>query len=348
MENKQVKTSLLLGRQQKGVALIITIILSGIMLTSVAFFAKEMLDEVKASTRIDNSLVAYYAAEAGLEEALLEFRYDRSAEISWENDNNPDVDVTENQNNTPRCVNLDNNSRINPSQCGKEYLIPYFAVKMWYKTPSITDLTILKDDVVEMEIPNMTQDVTIEWDWDITQIPPDSGFRMEITVYDGETGEIIPKEGLFDEFDRQITDSKEQYGGKFFTEPDDYPEVTLEKSKIGPGKKIVRIRPWYTKRFPLSTDPDDPHYNIYTQGSCNTGTEGSNCRVGIDNVVPAVVLSVNKTPTPDLIGAPFTYIESLGYYGGVIRKITAKIDRSSGKILGIFDFVIYSASELVK
>ena len=92
---------------QKGVALIITIILSGIMLTSVGLFSREMIDEVRASTRIDNSLVAYYAAEAGLEEALLEFRYDKGAEISFENDNNPDVDVTETENSTPRCVDLE-------------------------------------------------------------------------------------------------------------------------------------------------------------------------------------------------------------------------------------------------
>lgn len=59
---------------------------------------------------------------------------------------------------------------------------------------------------------------------------------------------------------------------------------------------------------------------------------------------PAVVHADN----PDCVvrghipPGPFTYISSKGYYGGVTRKITANIDRQSGTLYDLFDYVIFS------
>ena len=312
-------------KHQKGVALIITIILAGIMLTSVALFSKEMLDEAKNSTRIDNSLIAYYAAEAGIEEALLEFRYDRDAEISQQNDTTPSVDVVAGSNDTPRCVDIDLVTDTvkgvkSYSDCGKNFKERYYAVKMMYKAKSIAVPKILKDDVYEFEVPNMTQNVSLKWDWDSVVIGPTDGFKVEITVYD-ENGNILPD-------------------GKYFTEPN-IMSVSVRQNAVGGGEKIIRIKPWYTKNSP---EPD----GSYVQGSCNTGTSGEDCSVGSSKEIPSISLKVNQSPTIDLIGAPITQIESVGYYGGVQRKITAQLDRTTGKIIGIFDFAIYSGSELVK
>jgi hypothetical protein len=41
------------------------------------------------------------------------------------------------------------------------------------------------------------------------------------------------------------------------------------------------------------------------------------------------------------ISAPYSTIKSTGYYGGVGRTLTAKIDRQSGTVYDIFDFVTY-------
>ncbi len=188
---------------QRGVALIITIFLSSIMLTSVGVFAKEMAEEARNSARLDNSLIAYYAAEAGIEDALLAWRYNKDAEISSDNDKNPSVDVTEKLNVTPRCVSLETDAFTDPTVCSSltsnytNFNNRYYALKMWYKTNEIKNYKLNRDDVLEIEVPNLTGNVDLSW-----AIPKEikaqlllnnSGFSMEITAYD-ENGNIIPKE----------------------------------------------------------------------------------------------------------------------------------------------------------
>ncbi len=57
---------------------------------------------------------------------------------------------------------------------------------------------------------------------------------------------------------------------------------------------------------------------------------------------------VLDSATEPLVSGPVSYIESIGFYGGVQRKIVASIDRSSGNITSILDYSIYSGSDLIK
>lgn len=306
------------SKKESGIALITTIILMSIMLASVSVVSKEMLDEVKNSTRIDNSLIAYYAAEAGLEDALLELRYDHEAEISKENDANPDsVDVTCTTANpcTPRTVNM---SSDQIDYGNKAFNTSYYDVVMWNKSSQILDQKILKDDTAEFVIPNMTQNLILNWDTN-PNTPGNSDYRVEITVYD-ENGNMIP---AFPE-----TDSQGRTGGKQFTDPG-VTRATIPTS-IGSGKKTIRIKPSYVNKNPDSS-------GAYTKGAPITGD------------TPSISLSINKnTTTGNLIASTITNIESVGYYGGVARKISATVDRTSGNILSIFDYTIYSGSDLIK
>ncbi|MBI2448608.1 hypothetical protein HYV44_03595 [Candidatus Microgenomates bacterium] len=312
-------------KKERGIALITTLIISGIMLTSIGLFTREMLDEVKNSTRIDNSLIAYYAAEAGLEEALLSWRYNKDSEISFENDTNANVDVTDKTNNSPRCVNLDKDNlqmgRLSANICtaagAKDPKSRYYGLKMWYKTPQIQNLQVNRDDVVEIGIPSLTGDLKIEWTpnpaTEILAGSERSGYRMEITVYD-EEGSIIPIEK----------------GGKFFTSTFNK-SVRIQSSRTGVGKKIIRIKPWYTKSLP------EPGTNIYTEGSAPK-----------DSSIPFVNLNITRGSSSDLMTTPKTIIESTGYFGNVVRKIIVEMDRSTGQIVGMLDYAIYAESELVK
>ncbi len=306
-------------RHEAGVALIITIFLSAIMLTSVGVFAKEMAEEAINSARIDNSLIAYYAAEAGIEDALLFWRYDKDSEISRDNDENSNLDVTETVSNTPRCINLEDDTRDDnystPTECSKTnkpFGNRYYAMRMWYKTNEIKNYQLNRDDVLEIEVPNLTGKVDLSWVIpkeikDLLDIMPPSqksGFSMEITAYD-ENGNIISKEE----------------GGKFFTPTKDY-QVYLRNTRT----KIIRIKPWYTKAVFNDTDPR---------------TEGA----PIAGVIPSVLINATSG---DLMTTPITHIESIGYYGGVARKISVDLDRATGKIIGMLDYAIYSEATLVK
>jgi len=46
----------------------------------------------------------------------------------------------------------------------------------------------------------------------------------------------------------------------------------------------------------------------------------------------------------NVVSGPSTKIESTGYYGGTTRKLEANIDRQSGTLYDLFDYVIYKAS----
>uniref|UniRef100_A0A7C4R5Q5 Type 4 fimbrial biogenesis protein PilX N-terminal domain-containing protein n=1 Tax=candidate division CPR3 bacterium TaxID=2268181 RepID=A0A7C4R5Q5_UNCC3 len=259
--------------KQSGIALIITIVLISIMLTSVILVSKEMVDEVRNSTRIDNSLIAYYAAEAGLEDALLEWRYNRDTEIPT------------------RTVNI-NSDTIVPNNSKKDYTRSYYELNMTNRVNSIDEQVILKDNVFEFSIPSMNQDVNLNWSFNPNTSP--NQYRIEITTYDG-FGNIVD-------------------AGKFFTNPG-VSTQTIPNSIIPSGEKaIFRVRPWYLIDPPAG-------------------------------VIPSINLNINSNSP---ISGSFTNIESVGYYGGVARKINARIDRTSGSIISINDFVIYSASDLIK
>ncbi len=319
---------------QRGVALIITILLSSIMLTSVGIFAKEMAEEARNSARLDNSLIAYYAAEAGLEDALLAWRYDKDAEISADDDNTPSVDVTEKTIGTPRCVSLETNETLtDPGICSSltanfaNFNNRHYALRMWYKTNEIKDYKLNRDDVLEIEVPNLTGELDLRWSNGGGSIPlfgpGKSGYSMEITAYD-ENGEIIDK-------------------GKSFTIPGETsppPKSTLSISNLGTGRKIVRIKPWYTK---VVSNPTDPRSEGCSVLNANTDPQ---CAGTTYSGTPSVL--INASSDTDLMTTPVTHIESVGYYGGVARKISVDLDRTTGKIIGMLDYAIYSEADLVK
>ncbi|HRY60508.1 MAG TPA: hypothetical protein P5096_03965 [Patescibacteria group bacterium] len=283
------------SENQKGIALIITIMLSAIMLTTVFVASREMIDETRNSTRIDNSLIAYYAAESGLEDALLQYRYSKDTEI----------------NNPPRCWNIDADTAVT-SGCSEtwtpnssNYNNRLYKVKMWYKVSSINDPIILnKDDVLEISLP-ANSSVDFKWS-DVNTIPSINRMGVEISTYDlNDTTNIETK----------------------FVDPINN---TQAFSATG-SSKIVRIKPWY-----ITGPPSSPT-------GATMPTDGS-----IPGILITNPLDTSKGITGTNFGGPTTFIESVGYFGGVQRKIVANIDRSSGQVLSIMDFVIYSGSDLVK
>lgn len=251
--------------KQGGFALVITMLLSTVMLTVVTLASKEMVDEVRNSARLDNSLIAYYSAEAGVEDALLAYRHDKAVIIEEE------------------CRDVSTRSLADNAKCAantteKEH---YYKLKVSNKTSEDTAVDIYKDYVYEISIPEGENSFGATWS-------SANGFRVEATVF-SDTGLIL---------DKVLTNESAN---------------TLSLSWLGgiPGKKIVRIRPWYT----ASPVPADSHISLLL-------------------------------PEGSLSG--ITKIESTGYYGNVARKIVAKIDNTSGSILNIFDFTIYSDTPLVK
>lgn len=266
---------------QDGIALITTIILSSLMLSSIFIVSREMISEAQNATLLDNSLIAYYSAEAGIEEALLEFRYSLNHEILI----------------TDRCKILNNESSdltIDKDLCGKAFKNKYFKLNAKTKNnnPS-SEKIIYKDDVYELPI---ERDKSLGINWSDFDTNSDSKNIVEFSIYK-EDGSLLKKE------------IKE--AGGFQT-------------GIDTSKRILRIRPWYVKN-----------------NGAGKFVEGTNPGSG---KIPYIKIKVDG----DSLKGSIIEINSTGYYGGTARKITANIDKSTGNILNIFDFVLYSNTGLEK
>jgi Tfp pilus assembly protein PilX len=269
-------------KNTKGFALVVTIILSTVMLTVVTVASKEMVDEMKNSSRLDNSLIAYYAAEAGVEEALLQYRYDKNKEIGMppaaeecKQVDNRDIDAT------GKCV---------ANSFGKT---SYYKLKMTSKTSDETKVKVYRDDTYEIPTDNNSPSYATPT-WSYEGLSGGGVMKVEVAAYaNTDTGEILDKQLLDMSANKAILD------------------MTCSPSCIPGTKKLIRIKPWYVSG-PVA---NNPYIELTIPLGNNSGT---------------------------------TTIESVGYYSNVARKIVAKIDSTSGSILNIFDYTIYSDTPLAK
>jgi len=67
---------------------------------------------------------------------------------------------------------------------------------------------------------------------------------------------------------------------------------------------------------------------FFITDSCNTNP--SNC-------------SSDSSFNNKIVTGPYTYITSIGYFGGVTRTLTANIDRQSGTLYDLYDYVFFQA-----
>ena len=110
---------------------------------------------------------------------------------------------------------------------------------------------------------------------------------------------------------------------------------------LGDGSNAakIRVKPWFT---------DSTGKFSGKQSLVSLTTEPNNT-----NNTPFVRYAIAQEGggSPDItkpLATSITTIESIGSYGNTKRKIVAKVDRSSGNVVGIFDYVIYSATDLCK
>lgn len=67
-----------------------------------------------------------------------------------------------------------------------------------------------------------------------------------------------------------------------------------------------------------------------------------NVAIGLATNCTSVIANCNTKA--NIVSGPSTKIESTGYYGGTTRKLEADIDRQSGTLYDLFDYVIYKAN----
>lgn len=291
-----------LKQNLRGSALIATLIIASAIAVFVFSIGGATIGEIETSGALEDSTIAFSAAEAGIEEGLLRWRFNRNIEL-------PEVNMTEDNFKGIR-VNLTSgevSATLLDSPPESNATDSVYDLRMWFKADAIgsADLAsptyktrLFKDQTLELDVSSLRGQTLV-----FTYLSP-TGYAARIESH------IIADDGsgLIFETSKQLTELSS--GRSVNIGP-------IPEGSDGLGY-LVRIKPF-----------------IFETASGAAAPESS---------------SVNYALTPEtpgsLVDGGTTYIEATGYYGTAKRKLLAKIDRKSGTILGVFDFVLFSETDL--
>jgi len=286
-----------------GNALLITMLVVVVISAIGLSVSRLTLSQVRQTSQLEDSVTAYYAAESGIEQGLLMWRYNRDVEVPA----NIEGGMSEQDQNAMR-VDLDLMTVTYPTNILTE--IPqdrkksYYDLRVWYKNPIVASTSeevvcsdastsemctnpdrpivdtgalpaLEKDQAIEYNVEGLS-DVTLEWDF-VT----DYGAAGCDTCRLEATG--VSKEGF--EVNKKFYTYGQRSGG------------IIDINNI----KLLRLRVFgdSLKEYSLSID------------------------------------------APNKMSSRYSTIESLGYYGNAKRKLQIKIDRATGSILGPYDFLLF-------
>lgn len=302
----------------------------------------------------ENSTVAYYAAESGIEEGFLRYRYEKNTEFPLVAGK---FDITKaNRSNLDTLSIVANGLIINPVTPGNQSI---YDLNMQYRDKYYgndvngygLNASDLQDEKYGKEF----------------RIPVDEDYKIDISDIVNDDDDI----NLFLSFcdnsdvctkDPAITNAfiearmigntpinspteikfvlKSNKNGGYSGNPSigncDSGSISCLTSTYSAStmqfiKLITNAR--NTTTSPLFTDNSNNKFELYLKPiwpGVIGGASGYYVKVGI---VP--------TGGATQIATPFTTVKSTGYFGGVSRTLAAKIDRQAGTVYDLFDFVLY-------
>jgi hypothetical protein len=303
----------------KSSALLLTILIAGLIAIVSLSVSRLSISEIKMAGGANESAAAYFAAEAGLEDGLARWRWDRNVEVP--------VGATETSGSIRRCnISTTQCAEGNPPSITVGPEDKYYDLKIWYKADKATG-ELKKDESREFFIPDGSTPLTLSWagvknvasgtayiSWEIIAMKNSGGMA---TFAEGKNG-------------RLLTFATSDSGSHAQT-------INLSGDLTG---YILRIKPWIGSN---NNGTDENGVSGYAAGQAPTAVSGTELAI-------EYTLTPSSTPSSSNINinidSGFHYIESTGYYKNTKRKLVAKIDRKSGTILSVYDFVIYAGSTL--
>ncbi len=295
-------------RKKRGSAILIVMLLVTVLATVALSVGYLTLAEVTIETNSEDGVMAYYAAEAGIEDGLEMFRNNRNVELGFYADSSSTnvgctgsissskldcakrVDLTDNSNSAP-LVDMAG-LPVNPTS-------QYYDLRIWYKEDGASSYGTadMVYDANDKTVPFLGKDESLFLE----------GFEGNYTIHlkfvpENTDGCDMAKPAALD--NPCFVQIK---GGNidplFVTHTEGLSGVTIDVQ----AGKTLQIKSW-----------------------------GKNIQYQIK--------AIGADGQPVKIDSGFTYIESIGYYGSVKRKLQAKVNRKTGKLLEIFDFTLFSGN----
>ena len=358
--------------KRRGSALVIALLLIAVIGGLAFGIGRLVFLEAATAAAYENGSVAYFAAESGIEEGFLRYRYDRNAEIPQGTVGIPGSYWTLGGTKVYR-NNLTDTSAAPSTGANYAGILPTVDI-----TNNVQQFYDLKMGFVgtngnpwygqELTYPPTNYNLSAD---SSTTITADNTKKIDVTPMNLSAQSLT----LFGKFSAAISDPKAvaanckafievtltiQYSGS--TKIDQYKDFYVNDAngcasflKVDASKLSPMVYDNSTNTFSvlnidkailakagapipvLATPPTKvaitikPLYNSMAFGLT------ANCQ----NVTCAAGTSfTHLTAVP----GPFTTITSTGYYGGASRKILANIDRESGTLYDLYDYVLFKGN----
>jgi len=348
---------------QKSSALLMAILITGFISIVSLSVSRNSFAGVRMSRASFESIQAFYAAEAGLEHALLKLRYNRDFEININANLPPFLRyfLTNQVNGTVLFSDPYKNKIPEAADSGDKYYYPFYDLKISYQRPYVgcdvdtegTDNGVIS--IKDLANPNYTNpDFCPEKDryrskapvsyltlqpnelsvgYDVSNFTPASG--NDIFLYwKLQDGSEWPNNDFNIGLQLELRGEKQgtpQQPLTLFSNP----QTDTSIVKYSYNVYGVKVLSYFNSRYPQSQISNWTKKYLYIR-PINTSQSMS------------IVIGLQPQSLGKTIGGPITQIESIGYYRNTKRKIWAEIDRKSGELSGIFDFVVGGGSVLIK
>ena len=298
---------------QSGSALIITLLVVSVLVAVGFSVSRITMSEIVQSTELEDSELAYQAAEAGVEIGLLLYRYDRDAQVPDET-----VAVTAITTDYLR-YNITDATEMGSSDA-MDATKSYFDMKMYHRNTGNKDIIGIKscdkrlyDAKLCVKVDTCPTDITCyepEGESDIYYIIPAliQDQAVEYNIYDSTTSLNISW-------------------------------VFLDDENVDDNKLLI-----------LPIDSDGQIVDNLKQ--LLTGNIGDNVTIGLTNSDKTINkirikpfggnLASYEIGSIANFDSRYTIIESTGYFGSTKRKLKVELDRATGSILSPYDFTVYS------
>lgn len=328
---------------QEGNALIVTLLVISV-LASIAFTTSRLaISELRQTTQLEDSEMAYQSAEAGIESGLLLFRYNQDVEL-------PNSNVTELDNvffryNLTDGVEISNTQEMDPNK-------QYYDLKIWHrnnenveivksracsqkyfdegKCVSVDNQYFNSDyvDGVDEEgilsgyvIPAISQDNFVEYDM--------SGLSSTSDIY------------LKWRFTHNVLGSNRDKLKLQYIPRDNEGDNIL--SNLGTDLARMMSGAKYAFSYDKSENSGNLSLNLPIKNiSTSDGLKNANkirIKPSGENIL-TYSITLNTSNTTQNMDSKYSYIEATGYYGGSQRKLKIKIDRNTGSSISPVDFVL--------
>lgn len=315
---------------QSGTALLVTLLLVG-AISAIAFgMTKITLNEVFVGMKSQEGLQAQYAAQAGVEDALMRYKFHDKTDLEMPNGSRKDTTAVvrvyiDRLRDDPGKVSRENNPHHDLPLVEDNGVLHYvYDLKVWSKQDCAQDsceYILSKDQSAMLDVSEVENNIHVSWDL----INNNNNVVTSIN-----SPEARAQTGLWYRLSDPIKPGQIDPTGQsrdFFTFLSyfDPANNSTDPRFTQTGMVIFRNGSNLTTRTAKSLK-----FKAFIADTIN-GRAGTNFRIRI-------------RITSGVIGGPETHIESTGYYGNTAKKIEVTVDRESKSIIDIFDYVIYSGS----